>query len=154
MVDVVLEYGYYIVGIGVAIVAGIVSYFTARKSMRDWREEQRNELNTLVTNQVDRVIDKIDSSDKVMNEKFIRTDQVLKNASDDIDEISTDVEQLQQQFNKVCYTLGKHDYVIDKILPEYLNLKNSISDFKSVVDSKILTKKDDDVTNNEDEYGK
>ena len=151
MVDIFLEYGYYIVGIGVSMISIIVAAFTGRKYIREWRIEQKNEIKEEISSQVDRVIEKIDQGSAIVNQKFIVTDQAVASSKSDIENINEDIKVLENDFKSLCQTIGKHEYIVDKVFPEYVELKNSIHQFKSKVNENLLTNNHEISRNTEDD---
>ncbi len=153
MVDIFLEYGYYIVGVGASAVAMISVYFSVKKYMRDLKIEQDKSLDTKINAGVQQVIKHFDDKTEVINQKFITTDTVLTQNQGDIESIQEDIKILEKDFKSLCQTIGKHEYVVDKVFPEYINLRNSIHDFKEKVNENILSNSDHVSRNTEHDTG-
>ena len=151
MVDIFLEYGYYIVGIGTAVFASVVSFFSVRKYLKEAREENQRLIDDKITAGVEKVILHIDNSDQRIQEKFVTTDNKLTQTQDDLDDIEKDVKVLEEDFKSLCEKIGKHDYIVDKVLPEYINLRDSIYKFKGKIDEHIFVNKDTIERNTEDD---
>lgn len=139
MVDIFLEYGYYIVGIGTAMFASVVSYFSVKKYIKEAREENQRLIDDKITAGVEKVIEHIDSSDKNTQERFRTTDTLISQSKGDIEDIKEDVKILEKDFKSLCQTIGKHEYIVDKVFPEYVELRDSLHKFKSKVNENILT---------------
>ena len=153
MVDIFLEYGYYIVGIGVALFSVVVSYFSIKRYFHDMRIEQKTHMQDLITNQVNRVIEKLDTSQKVNDQKFVKTDQAIETNANATEDIKHDIEVLENDFKTLCQKIGKHDYIVDKILPEYIDLRDSIGNFKTKIDENLLTNNREISRNTEKDIG-
>lgn len=154
MVDIFLEYGYYIIGIGTAIFATIVSVFSIKKYIKDMREENQTLIDNKINAGVDKVITHINNKTDGINEKFKTTDGILERNRDDIEDIQEDVKVLEKDFKSLCQTIGKHEYIVDKVFPEYLNLRNSIQSFKEKVNENILSNNVEVSRNTEHDTGK
>jgi hypothetical protein len=153
MVDIFLEYGYYMVGIGVAIFSIIVSYFSIKKYFHEMKIEQQTAIDKQINSGVNKVISAINEGKEITKEKFIRTDQAIQTNITATDDIKHDVEILENDFKSLCAKIGKHDYIVDQILPEYLDLKDSIYHFKHKIDDNLLTNNDDDRRNTDNVTG-
>ena len=130
-------------GIAVAMTVGMLQI---KESIKKRGEKQEERIDEKINSGVNKVIQAIEEKQEVINERFRTTDTALSNNKGDIEDIEEDVKVLEKDFKSLCEKIGKHDYVIDKILPEYLNLKDSIHNFKSVVNENLLSNKDEDGT--------
>ena len=153
MVDILLEYGYYIVGIGTAIFASIVSFFSVKKYIKEAREEQQQLIDNKISAGVEKVISHIDNSDREIKEKFRTTDTKLDRNQDDITDIEKDVKILEEDFKTLCQKIGKHDYFIDSVFPEYIDLRDSLHKFKSKVNENLLSNNEPVTRNTDDDSG-
>lgn len=153
MVDIFLEYGYYIVGIGVAIFSIIVSYFSLKRYFHDMKVEQQTAIDAKISASTQTVLSAINESKEVIKEKFVRTNQAIDGNISATEDIKHDVEILENDFKNLCMKIGKHDYIVDKILPEYLNLKESIYTFKTKIDDNLLNNSKDVSRNTEHDTG-
>lgn len=151
MVDIFLEYGYYIVGIGTAIFASIVSYFSVKKYIKEAREEQQTLIDNKISAGVEKVITHINSKTDGIQEKFKTTDGMLERNKDDINDIQEDVKILEKDFKSLCQTIGKHEYIVDKVFPEYVELRDSLHKFKSKVNQNLLSNNEGVSRNTEDD---
>ena len=140
--------------VGGIVVAMTVGMFQIKESIKKRSEAQEHRIDEKISSGVDKVIKAIDEKTKVIDERFRTTDTALSNNKGDIEDIEEDVKVLERDFKSLCEKIGKHDYIVDKILPEYIDLKDSIYNFKHKIDENLLSNKDESVTNNEDEYGK
>src|SRR6187431_1771246 len=137
MVDVFLEYGYYIIGIATAVFASIVSYFSIKKYVRETRVENQRLIDNKIDAGVKTVIDHFNTKTDVINQKFVTTDSELSQNRSNIENIQEDVKVLEKDFKSLCQTIGKHEYIVDKVFPEYVDLRNSIQTFKSKVNENL-----------------
>src|SRR6187549_182089 len=151
MVDVLLEYGYYIVGISTALFAGVVSYFSIRKYVKEAREENQRLIDAKIDAGVKTVIDHFNTKTDIINQKFITTDTVLTENKGDIENIQEDVKVLEKDFKSLCQTIGKHNYIVDKVFPEYVNLRNSLQTFKHKVNQNLVTNNEHVQRNDEED---
>ena len=151
MVDILLEYGYYIVGIGTAIFASVVSFFSVRKYIKEAREEQQQLIDNKISAGVEKVISHINQSSGITNEKLRSTDNALEQNKGDIKSIQDDVKVLEADFKSLCQTIGKHEYIVDKVFPEYVELRDSLHKFKSKVNQNLLSNNDGVSRNTEDD---
>lgn len=151
MVDILLEYGYYIVGIGTAIFASVVSFFSVKKYLKEAREENQTLIDNKISAGVEKVITHINSKTDGIQEKFRTTDTLIEQSHDDIKDIQEDVKILEKDFKSLCQTIGKHEYIVDKVFPEYVELRNSIHQFKSKVNENLLSNNEGVSRNTEDD---
>lgn len=151
MVDILLEYGYYVVGIGTAIFASVVSFFSVRKYLREARQENQKLIDDKITAGVKEVITHINNKTEGIQEKFRTTDTLLSQSQSDIKDVQEDIKILEHDFKSLCQTIGKHEYIVDKVFPEYVNLRNSIHDFKSKVNENLLSNNEGVSRNTEDD---
>ena len=151
MVDVLLEYGYYIVGISTALFAGVVSYFSIRKYVKEAREENQRLIDAKIDAGVKTVIDHFNTKTDVINQKFVTTDSELSQNRSNIENIQEDVKILEKDFKSLCQTIGKHEYIVDKVFPEYVDLRNSLHNFKTKVNENLVTKNEHVQRNTEDD---
>jgi hypothetical protein len=151
MVDVLLEYGYYIIGIGTAIFASVVSYFSIKKYVRETRIENQRLIDNKIDAGVKTVIDHFNTKTDVINQKFVTTDTELTQNKTSIENIQEDVKVLEKDFKSLCQTIGKHEYIVDKVFPEYVDLRNSLHNFKTKVNENLLSNNDGVQRNDEDD---
>ena len=151
MVDIFLEYGYYIVGIGTAVFASIVSFFSVKKYIKEAREEQQTLIDNKISAGVEKVISHINNKTDGINEKFRSNDTILTRTTNDIEDIEKDIKVLEEDFKSLCQTIGKHEYIVDKVFPEYVELRNSIHQFKSKVNENLLSNNEGVSRNTEDD---
>jgi len=144
LVDIFTEYGYYIVGGGAAAGAIILTFFQLAKARREAKEyaenlkiENEKIMDDKITKGVEKVISHINDKTDLINQKFITTDTVVAQSKTDIENIQDDIKMLEKDFKSLCQTIGKHEYVVDKVFPEYLNLRNSIQSFKEKVNENL-----------------
>ena len=88
-----------------------------------------------------------------MNQKFHTTETELSRNTTEIDNIQEDIKVLEKDFKSLCKTIGKHEYIVDKVFPEYIELRNSIQTFKSKINENLVTNNErverhEDVTRN------
>ena len=79
-----------------------------------------------------------------MNQKFHTTETELSRNTTDIENVQEDIKVLEKDFKSLCQTIGKHEYIVDKVFPEYVDLRNSIQQFKSKVNENLITNKKDE----------
>jgi len=151
MVDVFLEYGYYIIGIATAVFASIVSYFSIKKYVRETRVENQRLIDNKIDAGVKTVIDHFNTKTDVINQKFVTTDSELSQNRSNIENIQEDVKVLEKDFKSLCQTIGKHEYIVDKVFPEYVDLRNSLHNFKTKVNENLVTKNEHVQRNTEDD---
>lgn len=144
MVDIFTEYGYYIVGGGAAVGAIILAFFQLAKARRDAKEyaenlkiENEKIMDNKINEGVKKIINHMNDKTDLINQRFITTDTVVAQSKTDIENIQEDIKVLEQDFKSLCQTIGKHEYVVDKVFPEYINLRNSIQDFKAKVNENL-----------------
>ena len=58
---------------------------------------------------------------------------------------------MEKDFKSLCQTIGKHEYIVDKVFPEYVDLRNSIQTFKSKVNENLVTNNEHVQRNDEDD---
>ena len=153
MVDILLEYGYYIIGIGAAIFATVVSYFSIKKHFHDIRIEQQNAIDFKIRNSTTEIISAIKENKEIVNQKLSGMDRALNDTSGDIKDIQEDVKILEKDFKSICEKIGKHDYIVDKILPEYIDLRDSLYAFKGKIDENLIANKEQITRNTEKDTG-
>jgi len=106
-------------------------------------KETREENQKLIDNKIDAgvktVIDHFNSKSEIINQKFHTTDTVLSRNTNEIENIQEDIKVLEKDFKSLCQTIGKHEYIVDKVFPEYVDLRNSIQTFKSKVNENLVT---------------
>ena len=107
--------------------------------MKEAREENQKLIDNKIDAGVKTVIDHFNAKSDIINEKLHTTDTVLSRNSTDIENVQEDIKVLEKDFKSLCQTIGKHEYIVDKVFPEYVNLKNSIQDFKSKVNENLVT---------------
>ena len=151
MVDVFLEYGYYIIGIATAVFGSILSYFSIRKYIKETREENQKLIDNKIDAGVKTVIDHFNTKTDVINQKFVTTDSELSQNRSNIENIQEDVKVLEKDFKSLCQTIGKHEYIVDKVFPEYVDLRNSLHNFKTKVNENLVTKNEHVQRNTEDD---
>ena len=141
--------------IGGIMVAVIVGMIQIKESLKKRGEESQKAVTSQIDTKTNQVISHIDDKLKIIEEKFRTTDNAILTSQDDIADIETDVKQMEQDFKSLCEKIGKHDYIVDKVLPEYMNLKEEFYKFKAKIDANLFVKNDEPkITNEEDEYGK
>ena len=160
MVDIITEYGYYIVGGGAAAGGIILTFFQLAKARRDAKEyaanlkiENEKIMEDKITKGVEKVISHINNKTDLINQKFITTDSEITQSKTDIENIQEDIKVLEKDFKSLCQTIGKHEYVVDKVFPEYVNLRNSIQDFKAKVNENLPPNNDHISRNTEHDTG-
>ena len=151
MVDILLEYGYYIIGIGTAIFATIVSWFSIKKYIKETREENQRLIDNKIDAGVKTVIDHFNTKTDVINQKFVTTDTELTQNRSNIENIQEDVKVLEKDFKSLCQTIGKHEYIVDKVFPEYVDLRNSLHNFKAKVNENLVTNNEHVQRNDEED---
>ena len=140
--------------VGGIIVAVVVGMLQIKESIKKRGEEHQKAISTQIESKNNQVISHIDNKLRIIEEKFRNTDNAITNSQEDIADIEADVKQMEEDFKGLCEKIGKHDYIVEQVLPEYMNLKEEFYKFKTKVDSGLFVKKDNKVLNNEDEYGK
>jgi chromosome segregation ATPase len=88
---------------------------------------------------VQKVIDHFNSKTELIKEKFHTTDTILTKNTNEIENIEDDIKVLEKDFKSLCQTIGKHEYIVDKVFPEYLDLRDSIQHFKSKINEHLVT---------------
>ena len=86
-----------------------------------------------------------------MNQKFHTTETELSRNTTDIENIQDDIKVLEKDFKSLCQTIGKHEYIVDKVFPEYVDLRNSLHNFKTKVNENLVTKNEHVQRNTEDD---
>lgn len=160
MVDIFLEYGYYIVGVLASVSAFVGVLLAYRKYTRDLKLERENmkiaqdkTLDTKISEGVQKVIQHIDTKHEIINQRFITSDTKHNQNEEEIHDIQKDIRVLEKDFKSLCQTIGKHEYIVDKLFPQYLNLRNSISDFKEKIDENLLSNNQPVSRNTENDTG-
>jgi len=134
-----------------AIFASIVSFFSIKKYVKETREENQKLIDAKIDSGVERVIDHFNSKSEVINQKLHTTDTVLSRNTNEIENIQDDIKVLEKDFKSLCQTIGKHEYIVDKVFPEYVDLRNSIQTFKSKVNENLVTNNEHVQRNDEDD---
>ena len=107
--------------------------------MKETREENQKLIDNKIDAGVKTVIDHFNSKSEIINQKFHTTDTVLSRNTNEIENIQEDIKVLEKDFKSLCQTIGKHEYIVDKVFPEYVDLRNSIQTFKSKVNENLVT---------------
>jgi chromosome segregation ATPase len=134
-----------------AIFASIVSFFSIKKYVKETREENQKLIDAKIDSGVERVIDHFNSKSEIINQKLHTTDTVLSRNTNEIENIQDDIKVLEKDFKSLCQTIGKHEYIVDKVFPEYVDLRNSIQTFKSKVNENLVTNNEHVQRNDEDD---
>ena len=134
-----------------AIFASIVSFFSIKKYVKETREENQRLIDNKIDAGVEKVIDHFNSKSDVINQKLHTTDTVLSRNTNEIENIQDDIKVLEKDFKSLCQTIGKHEYIVDKVFPEYVDLRNSIQTFKSKVNENLVTNNEHVQRNDEDD---
>jgi len=134
-----------------AVFASIVSFFSIKKYVKDTRDENQKLIDNKIDAGVEKVIEHFNSKSEVINQKLHTTDTVLSRNTDEIESIQEDIKILEEDFKSLCQTIGKHEYIVDKIFPEYVDLRNSIQTFKHKVNENLVTKNEHVQRNREDD---
>ena len=134
-----------------AIFASIVSFFSIKKYVKETREENQKLIDAKIDSGVERVIDHFNSKSEIINQKLHTTDTVLSRNTNEIENIQDDIKVLEKDFKSLCQTIGKHEYIVDKVFPEYVDLRNSIQTFKSKVNENLVTNNEHVQRNREDD---
>ena len=129
----------------------MVSYFSIKKYVKDTREENQKLIDAKIDDGVKTVIDHFNSKTELINQKFTTTDTILTRNNTDIENIQDDIKVLEKDFKSLCQTIGKHEYIVDKVFPEYVDLRNSIQTFKHKVNENLVTKNEHVQRNDEDD---
>ena len=119
--------------------------------MKETREENQKLIDAKIDSGVERVIDHFNSKSEVINQKLHTTDTVLSRNTNEIENIQDDIKVLEKDFKSLCQTIGKHEYIVDKVFPEYVDLRNSIQTFKSKVNENLVTNNEHVQRNDEDD---
>ena len=127
--------------VGGIVVAMIVGLFQIKESIKKRAIENQQLIDRKISSSVTEIT-------KHFDEKFKTTDTMLNNSVDDIADIEADVKQMEQDFKGLCEKIGKHDYIVEKVLPEYMTLKDEFYKFKAKIDSNLFVKKASDTINN------
>ena len=117
----------------------MVSFFSIKKYVKETREENQKLIDNKIDAGVKTVIDHFNSKSEIINQKFHTTDTVLSRNTNEIENIQEDIKVLEKDFKSLCQTIGKHEYIVDKVFPEYVDLRNSIQTFKSKVNENLVT---------------
>jgi len=117
----------------------VVSFFSIKKYVKETREENQKLIDNKIDAGVKTVIDHFNSKSEIINQKFHTTDTVLSRNTNEIENIQEDIKVLEKDFKSLCQTIGKHEYIVDKVFPEYVDLRNSIQTFKSKVNENLVT---------------
>ena len=117
----------------------MVSFFSIKKYVKETREENQKLIDAKIDSGVERVIEHFNSKSEVINQKLHTTDTVLSRNTNEIENIQDDIKVLEKDFKSLCQTIGKHEYIVDKVFPEYVDLRNSIQTFKSKVNENLVT---------------
>jgi len=115
----------------------VVSYFSIKKYVKEAREENQELIDAKIKDGVKTVIEHFDSKTEIINEKFRASDTIINKNNTDIENIQDDIKVLEKDFKSLCQTIGKHEYIVDKVFPEYVDLRNSIHQFKSKVNENL-----------------
>ena len=115
----------------------MVSYFSIKKYVKEAREENQELIDAKIKDGVKTVIEHFDSKTEIINEKFRASDTIINKNNTDIENIQDDIKVLEKDFKSLCQTIGKHEYIVDKVFPEYVDLRNSIHQFKSKVNENL-----------------
>ena len=129
----------------------MVSYFSIKKYIKETREENQRLIDNKIDAGVEKVIDHFNSKSDVINQKLHTTDTVLERNTNEIENIQEDIKVLEKDFKSLCQTIGKHEYIVDKVFPEYVDLRNSIQTFKSKVNENLVTNNEHVQRNDEDD---
>ena len=119
--------------------------------MKETREENQKLIDNKIDAGVKTVIDHFNSKSEIINQKFHTTDTVLSRYTNEIENIQEDIKVLEKDFKSLCQTIGKHEYIVDKVFPEYVDLRNSIQTFKHKVNENLVTKNEHVQRNDEDD---
>ena len=128
------------------IVAVVVGMFQIKENVKKRSEEHQKAISTQIENKNNQIISHIDDKLKIIEEKFRNTDSAIVNSQEDIADIEEDVKQMEKDFKSLCEKIGKHDYIVEQVLPEYMNLKDEFYKFKAKVDSGLFVKKDETIS--------
>lgn len=72
-----------------------------------------------------------------LNENIKSTNSRFEKDEEDIEDVEDDMKAMVQQFRDMCDRLAKHDYIIDRVEPEFKELKKEFYKFKSAVDTNM-----------------
>jgi hypothetical protein len=134
-----------------AIFASIVSFFSIKKYVKETREENQKLIDNKIDAGVEKVIDHFNIKADIINQKFVTTDTELTQNRSNIENIQEDVKVLEKDFKSLCKTIGRHEYIVDKVFPEYVDLRNSLHNFKTKVNENLVTNNEHVQRNDEDD---
>ena len=125
MVDTIIIQIITAASMGVGAILGIQQL---RASWIRRTEKTEERIQDWIAKSDERLLQSLDKNAEATNSRFEKDEE-------DIEDIEDDMKQMVKQFRDMCDKLSKHDYVIDRVEPEFHKLKTEFYKFKNAVDT-------------------